>query len=447
MADELEVKSPYDGSVVDRVPAHTAADVVAAVGVAKQALDDGPLPAWRRAAVLDKAAAAIADQRDELATIISREAAKPLKTARVEVDRAVSTFTFSAAVARRFTGETIAMDASQVGEGKLGFTLRVPIGVVGAITPFNFPLNLVAHKVAPAIAAGCPVVCKPASQTPRSAMALRDIVLAAGLPPEHLHVLPGSASQVGNAIVDDERIPYLTFTGSAEVGWDIRKRAFKKKVALELGNNAPVIIEPSADLARAAAAISVAGFSHAGQSCISTQRVLVHASVLDAFANELVPRVEQLVVGDPLDENTDVSPCISAGDVERVSSWIEEAIAGGARVLVWRQGRGIAPVADRAGERHPGHEGVPRRGVRPGRRHPVPRHARRGHRLANDTRYGLQAGIYTAEIAGARRPPAGSTSAACSSTRCRPGAPIRCRTAACVTAATRAKGRRTPSRR
>src|SRR5262249_5155697 len=223
-----------------------------------------------------------------------------------------STFTFAAAEARTLAGEMVPLDASDVGEGKLAFTLRVPIGVVGAISPFNFPLNLVAHKVAPAIAAGCPVVLKPASQTPFSAIALAELLLRdCGLPAGHLSVVTGSGAAVGDPIVDHPGIALITFTGSPEVGWSIRGRAARKKVGLELGNNAPVILEPDGDLATAAKKISVAGFSHAGQSCISTQRIYVHDSVADRFLGELVPLVEALVVGDPLDEATDVSSLIS----------------------------------------------------------------------------------------------------------------------------------------
>src|SRR4029077_127836 len=230
-----------------------------------------------------------------------------IKTARVEAQRAVSTFTFAAVAARTLSGELVPMDASEAGAGKLAFTLRVPIGVIGAISPFNFPLNLVAHKVAPAIAAGCPVVLKPASQTPCSAITLARLLLEeCGLPPGWLNVVTGPGRSVGAPIVDHPDIAMITFTGSPEVGWGIRGRAATKKVGLELGNNAPVIIEPDSDIAAAAAKIAVAGFSHAGQSCISTQRVYVHESVEDEFLDALVPRVESLVVGDPRDEATDV---------------------------------------------------------------------------------------------------------------------------------------------
>ncbi len=332
--DTIEVRAPYDDALIGTIPACSAADVDRAVGAAKAALHDNPLPLWKRAEILDKAAARLTARRDEFAEIIMREAAKPIKTARVEAERAVGTFQFAAAEARKLGGEMIPLDAISAGEGKLGFTLRVPIGVIGAIAPFNFPLNLVVHKLAPAIAAGCPVVLKPASQTPFSSIALAAMLIdECGLPADYLHVVTGGGGTVGNAIVDHPDIALITFTGSPSVGWSIRSRAPRKRVGLELGNNAPVIIEPDGDWKSAADKIKVAGFSHAGQSCISTQRIYVHSSIADAFTDRLAGNVESLVVGDPADEATDVSALISTHERERVKSWIDEAVADGAKVV------------------------------------------------------------------------------------------------------------------
>src|SRR3954469_2469058 len=332
--ETIEVRAPFDDTLIGTVPACTAADVDRAVAAARSALAAGPLPLWKRAEVLDAAAARLAARRDEFAEIVAKEAAKPIKTARAEAERAVGTFQFAAAEARKLSGEMVPLDALAAGEGKLGFTLRVPIGVVGAISPFNFPLNLVAHKLAPAIAAGCPVVLKPASQTPFSAIALAKLLIDdCGLPADYLHVVTGSGGTVGNAIRHPPDIALLSLTGSPDVGWGIRSRAPRKRVGLELGNNAPVIIEPDGDWKTAAAKIKVAGFSHAGQSCISTQRIFVHSSIADDFTAALVDHVNSLVVGDPLDESTDVSALISHSETDRVVSWVAEAEAAGAKVL------------------------------------------------------------------------------------------------------------------
>ena len=400
MPELIQVRSPYDGHLISSVPAASGADVDRAVGVAAGALAKDLLPQWQRAAVLDRAAAALASRTEEYARIIAEEAAKPIKTARVEAQRAVSTFQFAAVAARTLSGEMVPMEASAAGAGKLAFTLRRPIGVLGAISPFNFPLNLVAHKVAPAIAAGCPIVLKPASQTPLSALALaRLLVEECELPAEQLQVVCGSGSTVGNAIVEHDGIAMISFTGSPDVGWDIRARAARKKVGLELGNNAPLIVEPSADVAAAAQKVSVAGFSHAGQSCISTQRIFVHESVRDAFVDALVPLVEGLVIGDPLDEATDVSALISTGERDRVAEWVEEAVTAGAEVLtggkVREDGMLMPTVLD----------GVTRDmkvcalevfgpvvGIA------TYRELDDALRLANDTRYGLQAAIFTANL-------------------------------------------------
>ncbi len=366
--------------------------------------EDGPLPAWRRAEILDTAARLLRDRVEDFARIIAAEAAKPLKTARVEAMRTVSTLTFSAAAARNLAGEMVPMDASDAGEGKLGFTLRMPIGVVGAISPFNFPLNLVAHKVAPAIAAGCPVVLKPASQTPLSAIALAELLLdECGLPPGHLNVVTGGGGTVGNAIVEHDDIAMITFTGSPEVGWGIKARAPRKKVGLELGNNAPVIIEPDGDVVTAATKISVAGFSHAGQSCISTQRVYVHEDVADAFLAELVPRVDALVVGDPLDERTDVSALISSHERDRVQAWIDEAAAGGAKIATGGEVRDGILTPTVLTDAKPDMNVCALEVFGPVVA--VARYSSLDDALAeaNDTRYGLQAAIFTSDFSVALR--------------------------------------------
>ena len=400
----IEVRAPYDGSLVGRVPACGPEHVDDAVEAARRALAD-PLPAWRRAEILDRAAIAVGEHVEELARTIALEAAKPIKTARVEAQRCVSTFTFAALAARTLAGEVVPMEASAAGEGKLAFTLRVPIGVVGAISPFNFPLNLVAHKVAPAVAAGCPTVLKPASQTPLSAIRLAEILFEeCGLPAGHLNVVTGGGGTVGDAIVSHPDIAMITFTGSPEVGWGIRAKAARKKVGLELGNNAPLIVEPSADLEMCAKKVSVAGFSHAGQSCISTQRLLVHEAVANRFLDVLVPLVEGLVVGDPLDESTDVSALISTSERDRVASWVDDAVSAGAEVLAGgktREDGVLMPTV--LGKVTPDMDVCAREVFGPVVAMQTYTDLGDAIRLANDTVYGLQAAIFTADLSAALR--------------------------------------------
>jgi len=327
-----EVRSPYSGETVARVPKAGAEHARRAVDAAAKAMEN-PLPAHQRAEILDRVASLLRERQDEVAKTICAEAAKPLKAARVEAERAVSTFTMAAVEARRLAGEVVPMDASPAGVGKLAYTLRVPIGVVAAITPFNFPLNLVGHKVAPALAAGCAVVLKPAGQTPLSALLLAELETEAGLPAGWLNVLVGPSAEIGDVLVEDERVRLITFTGSAEVGWKIRERAARKKVNLELGNATPVVVEADAELEQAAAKLAANAFAFAGQSCISVQRIYVQRSAYEDFVGRFVPKVEALQVGDPADEDTDVGPVIDEDARKRIVSWIEEAKAGGATVL------------------------------------------------------------------------------------------------------------------
>jgi acyl-CoA reductase-like NAD-dependent aldehyde dehydrogenase len=395
-----EVSSPYDGSPVGRVAQGDAGTVDRAAKAAREAFETADFPQHERAAVLDRAAALVGEQVEDLALSISAEAGKPLKTARVEAQRCVDTLTFSAVEARKLTGGTVPMDASGSGAGKLGVMLRVPYGVVGAISPFNFPLNLVAHKLGPAIAAGNSVVLKPAGQTPISALKLAAILLEAGLPEGWLSVVPGPGSEVGNAIVEHELTAALSFTGSASVGWDIRSRVPHKKVNLELGSNAPLIVHADGDWETAADKAQIHAFSHAGQSCISIQRVLVHEEVAGAFTERLVANVSKLKVGNPFDEETDVGPLITPDDRDRVKQWVEEAVASGAELLTGGElvdeGRCLAPTL----------LGAPPKDAKVwceeifGPVATIDRYAEFDEALemANDSKFGLQAGVFTKDI-------------------------------------------------
>ena len=327
-----DVTSPYSGEVVGRVARGTAAHARAAVDAAAEALRS-PLPAHERAAILVRVADLLRARREDFAQVMSAEAGKPIRAARGEAGRAVETYVASADAARTLTGETVPMDASAAGEGKLAFTLRIPIGIVGAISPFNFPLNLVAHKLAPALAAGCPVVLKPAPATPLTALLLAEVTAEAGLPAGWLSVVCGPAQEIGDVLVDDDRVKALSFTGSGPVGWSLRERAPRKRVALELGNSTPMIVAADADLERAASAAATYAFAYSGQACISLQRVFVHRDVHDEFIRLLLPKVEALVVGDPADEATDVGPVIDERSRDRILDWIArsggEVLTGG----------------------------------------------------------------------------------------------------------------------
>jgi len=400
--DWIDVASPYSGETVGRVAKAGADETRRAIDAAEEAMRE-PLPAHKRAEILVRVAGFLGRRHDEVARTISDEAGKPMKAARVEARRAMSTYTFAAVEARKLVGEMVPMDASQAGEGKLAFTLRRPIGVVGAISPFNFPLNLVAHKLAPALAAGCAVVLKPASQTPLSALLLAELETEAGLPPGWLNVLVGPASEIGDVLIEDERVKALTFTGSGAVGWKLAERAPKKRVKLELGNATPVIIADDADIDTAAQAMAANAFSFAGQSCISVQRIYVEAPAYDRFLEGFLPRVEELRLGDPGDEETDVGPVIDEDARERILEWIDEARAGGARVLTGGEldGELIRPtvIADAGPELKVSCDEV---------FGPVCTVNSVGSldeaiELANGTRYGLQAGIFTTKLETALR--------------------------------------------
>jgi acyl-CoA reductase-like NAD-dependent aldehyde dehydrogenase len=331
-SDAYEVRSPYDDELVAVVHRAGPAEIESAIAGAARAFQaTRKLASWQRAEILERISAALAERRDELAQTIALEAGKPVRTARGEADRAAFTFKVAAEEAKRNYGEIVPLDWIPGNERRSAQVVRVPLGPVAGITPFNYPLNLVAHKVAPALAAGNPIVIRPASQTPISAFRLAEIVVEAGWPEEGIAVVPSTTAHAA-PLVEDPRIKLLTFTGSPVVGWGLKSRAGSKRVTLELGGNAAVIVHSDADTAYAADRIVWGGTTNAGQSCISVQRVYVHDS-LESFQDELVQRFEQLVVGDPLDEATDVGPLISRGDAERVEEWLKEAVDGGARVL------------------------------------------------------------------------------------------------------------------
>jgi len=328
-----DVRSPYDGSAVASVHRAGPGEIEQAIAGAADSFETTRrMPSWQRSQILEQVSAAITARKQEFERAIALEAGKPLKAARVEVSRAAFTFQVAAEEARRLYGEIVPLDWLPGNERREAHVIRVPLGPVAGITPFNFPLNLVAHKVAPAMAAGDPIIIRPASQTPVSSLLLARLILQAGWPADAVSVIPSTTADA-SPLVEDDRIKLLSFTGSPAVGWDLKRRAGRKRITLELGGNAAVIVHRDADLAYAAERIAWGGFSYAGQSCISVQRVFVHAAVYDQFREQLLARVRALKTGDPLDEQTDVGPVIDRTAAERVRQWVDEARGAGARVL------------------------------------------------------------------------------------------------------------------
>ena len=399
MKKEIEVLDKYTGEVISRVPAASQADVREAVGRAQKAFAEySQWPAHRRAKVLETASRLIGERKDDLALTISREAGKAWKYSCLEVDRAVETFKFAAEEAKRVHGETVPLDASAGGEGRLGFYLRTPVGVVAAISPFNFPLNLVAHKAAPALAMGNAVVLKPATSTPLTALKLRDILKESGLPEGAFEIVIGGGSTVGAWLVRDPRPAMVTFTGSPEVGERITRMAGLKKIALELGNNGGVIIEPGSDWAGAVERCVMSAFANSGQVCISLQRIYVHESIAAAFTERFLKAMARLKVGNPVDKDCDVGPMISEAEAIRAESWIQEAVRDGAKLLAGGKRKGAVLEPTLLSGAKPEMKVVCREVFAPLAALVTYSDFEDALRQLADTAYGLQAGIYTRDI-------------------------------------------------
>ncbi|WP_243374732.1 aldehyde dehydrogenase family protein [Geotalea sp. SG265] len=329
----IEVINPFDDSLIGLVPEATAGDVEAAIVAAGRGYERiSALPAHRRAEILEKTAEFILRDKDEIAGIIAREAGKSWKFAIAEAERSAETFKFAAMEAKGSHGDIVPMDASPVSAGRFGFYIRTPIGIIGAITPFNFPLNLVAHKVAPAIATGNAVVLKPATKTPLTSLKLAELLMEAGLPAGALNVLIGSGATVGNRLVEDDRLAMITFTGSPPVGRGIKSRSGLKRVTLELGSNSPTIIEEDGDVDKAVSRCVVGSFANSGQVCISVQRIFVHKKRYDEFLGKFIEATHLLKVGDPFDKTSDIGPMITRKELNRALEWLEEAKKLGAVV-------------------------------------------------------------------------------------------------------------------
>lgn len=401
---KIEVRNPYDSSVIDTVPKADAGDIDRALAfAARGAKVMDKLSGYERWKILKKAAEIIAGRNEEIGRLISTEEGKVIAEGRGEAGRAVETIMGSAEEAKRIHGETVPLDGDPGGGKRLGFTLRVPCGVVAAISPFNFPLNLVCHKVGPALAAGNSVIIKPATDTPLSALKLTEILLEAGLPPEGVQCITGSGGEIGDALVSDRRVRKITFTGSRDVGERICRLAGIKKVTMELGSNSPLIIMPDADLNKVAAAVATTGYANAGQVCISTQRVLTSGKVYSDFLSALAQKVETLATGSQLDEKTKVGPMVKEGEAVRVETWVREAVGAGARIVAGgeRQGSLYMPtiLADVKPEMRVSCDELfgPAVAVAPFES------IDDAIALANDTAYGLAAGIFTENLEWAMR--------------------------------------------
>lgn len=344
--ESYEVCAPYDNALIATTYRAGKDDIQDAIVEAVEGFERmRALPTYARAALLSRISAGIVARSEEISRTLAAEAGKPLKAARVEVERSAFTFGIAAEEAKRIEGHYLPLDLMASSQGRFGIVRRFPIGPIAGIAPFNFPLNLVSHKVAPALAAGNSIIVKPASQTPLSALLLAEIAFEAGAPAGSINVIPCSAHLTG-PLVTDERIKMLTFTGSPAVGWGLKTKAGKKKVTLELGGNAGVVVHSDANLEYAATRIVQGGFGYAGQTCISVQRVLVHRPVFEPFLELFLPQVKALKVGDPLEETTDVGPVIHVQEAQRIEEWVNNALTNGAQVLYGggRKGNLVQPT-------------------------------------------------------------------------------------------------------
>jgi acyl-CoA reductase-like NAD-dependent aldehyde dehydrogenase len=391
--------SPYTQEFIADIPMATEQETNWAIESAYRARGVmAKMPAHERASILEKLAKLLEERKDEAAEIIALEAAKPLTTAKGEVSRTIQTYKFAAEEAKRIHGETIPLDAAPGGEGRVAYTVREPIGVIGAITPFNFPMNLVAHKVGPAIAAGNTIVLKPASQTPLSAFFLAELLHEAGLPAGALNVVTGSGSIVGDIMVTDDRVSMITFTGSPAVGIGIRNKAGLKRVTLELGSNAAVIIDRDVNIDKIIPRCVMGAFSNQGQVCISLQRVYAHEEIYDQFVEKFIEATKQLKAGDPLDPETDVSALISPKDVQRSLDWIKEARDQGATIATGGQAEGNILYPTVILDADPRLKVSCQEVFAPVVLINKIQSIEEAIEFVNDSRYGLQAGIYTENI-------------------------------------------------
>ena len=395
----INVTNSFDQSIIDTVPKGSGDDIAKAVSVLEQgARIMKAMTPYDRSLILQKAADLLLKNQDDFARTISLEEGKVLAESQVETSRSAEVIRLSGEEARRTTGEMIPLEGNAGGKNKVGFTLRVPCGIVAAITPFNFPLNLVCHKVGPAIAAGNAILIKPASDTPLSALKLTEILLEAGLPPEAIACVTGPGGEIGRAICTDTRIRKISFTGSYEVGTKICEMAGMKRVTMELGSNSPVVIMDDADLDKATTAITMAGYANAGQVCISAQRILTSSAVKSDFLDLLKSKVENLTTGNQLEDTTKIGPMVRESDAARVEEWVNEAVSQGARLVCGGQREGAIYAPTILDEAKPDMLVVKDEIFGPAVALSYFNDVNEAIAMANDTTYGLSAGIFTQDI-------------------------------------------------
>lgn len=396
--NQQEVRAPFNNETLARVSYASRGDVEEAIAVAASAAAEmRALPRYEIAAALRRLADDITARREEFARTIATESGKPITAARGETDRAISTFTFAAEEARRFTGESVPVDTQAIGRGRIGWMERIPRGLIFGITPFNFPLNLVAHKVAPALASGNTIIVKPSPRTPLTALLLGEVFLSCGLPKGALQVVPMEIQEI-DLLLMDERVAMISFTGSAEVGWKLRERAARKAVTLELGGNAPVIVDETADIKYSVERTAMAAFSYAGQVCISAQRLFIHERIADEWTSRFVLRAKNLRMGDPLDEKTELSVMINEEAARRAESWINEAVNAGAHLLCGGTRRGALLDATVLTDVHSEMRVCSEEVFAPIATIQTFKDFDAALMEANNTRYGLQAGVFTRDM-------------------------------------------------
>ncbi len=398
-AEKIPVHNPFDGSVIDTVPKADPADVEAAIaGAVEGAKIMRAMSGYDRSRILRKVAVLMQERREKLGHTISSEEGKTINEGRIEVDRARETIDLSADEAKRLGGEVLALDGAPGGAGKFGFTIRQPVGVVAAITPFNFPMNLVCHKIGPALAAGNSVILKPASDTPLSALMMVELLLEAGLPPLAIACITGGGGAIGDILVADHRVRKISFTGSRDVGEHICKKAGIKRVTMELGSNSPVIVMPDADLKKVVEATALTGYGNAGQVCISAQRLIATKDIYNELLEQLAPRVAAIKHGNQLDESTQMGPMVRERDAIRVGEWVDDAVKGGAKLLVGGKREGALYAPTLLADVHPKMKISCDELFGPAVAVTRADDIETAIALANDTNYGLSAAIFTENL-------------------------------------------------